>query len=49
MFSKPKLTPKATRTELRKAGVPFNAEIFADYAMPMLIDELKRFLKVTIV
>ena len=42
MFSKPKLTPRTTRTELRKAGVPFNAKIYADYAMPMLIDEIKR-------
>ena len=42
MFSEPKLTPRTTRTALRKAGVPFNAEIFADYAMPMLIDEVKK-------
>jgi phage terminase large subunit len=40
VFSKPDLTATTIRRELINAGVPFNAEIFADYAMPIFIREL---------
>jgi len=41
MFSEAKLSIRATLTLLRKAGVPFNAKIYADSAMPLLISEIR--------
>ncbi len=41
MFAVAKLTLKATLTKLRRSGVPFNAKIFADSAMPLLITEIR--------
>lgn len=41
LFSEPKLSIKATLTKMRKAGVPFNARIYADSAMPLLINEIR--------
>lgn len=41
MFSEAKLTIKATLTKMRKAGIPFNAKIYADSAMPLLITEIR--------
>lgn len=41
MFSIPKLSIKETITKMRKVGIPFNAKIFADSAMPLLINEIR--------
>lgn len=41
MFSEAGLTIKATLTQLRKAGVSFMGRIFADSAMPLLIEEIR--------
>jgi len=41
MFSENKLTLKATLSKLRRSGVPFNARIYADSAMPLLIEEIR--------
>lgn len=41
MFSQAKLTIKGTLTEMKKAGIPFNAKIYADSAMPLLITEIR--------
>lgn len=42
MFSIDAKTIGACRTALLQAGVPFNAKIFCDSAMPLLITELQR-------
>lgn len=41
MFSEAKLTIKNTLRKLRLSGVPFNARIYADSAMPLLITEIR--------
>lgn len=41
MFSQAKLTLRGTLNKLRRAGVPFNARIYADSAMPLLITEIR--------
>jgi phage terminase large subunit len=41
MFSEAKLTIKNTLRRLRLSGVPFNARIYADSAMPLLISEIR--------
>jgi len=41
MLSEPKLSIRATLTKMRKAGIPFNARIYADSAMPLLINEIR--------
>ena len=40
IFSKAKVTPRQMLTLMRKAGVPFNATIFGDYAMPLMLREI---------
>lgn len=40
MFSESGLGIQATLTKLRKSGVPFNAKIYADSGMPLLIKEI---------
>ena len=42
MFSEAKLSIRRTLTKMREARIPFNAKIFADSAMPLLIDEIRR-------
>ena len=42
MFSEAKLTIRRTLTLMRKAKIPFNAKIFADSAMPLLITEIRQ-------
>lgn len=42
MFSEAKLSIRSTLSKMREARVPFNAKIFADSAMPLLIDEIRR-------
>ena len=42
MFSEAKLSIRKTLSMMRKAEIPFNAKIYADSAMPLLIDELRR-------
>ena len=42
MFSEAKLTIRSTLTKLRKSGIPFNARIYADSAMPLLITEIRQ-------
>lgn len=42
MFSEAKLTMKATLTKLKRAKIPFTARIYADSAMPMLIEEIRQ-------
>lgn len=42
VFSESKLSIKKTLTLMRKNHVPFNAQIFADSAMPLLIDEIRQ-------
>ena len=41
MFSKAKLSIRQTLTEMRNASIPYNAKIFADSAMPLLIEEIR--------
>tara|TARA_R110000796_G_scaffold178022_1_gene294801 strand:+ start:6308 stop:7648 length:1341 start_codon:yes stop_codon:yes gene_type:complete len=41
ILSLPKLSIRSTLTAMRKAGIPFNARIFADSAMPLLITEIR--------
>jgi phage terminase large subunit len=41
MFSIAKLTIQGTVTAMRRAGIPFNAKIYADSAMPLLITEIR--------
>ena len=42
MFSEAKLSIRRTLTMMRESRIPFNAKIFADSAMPLLIDEIRR-------
>lgn len=42
MFSEAKLSIRRTLTKMRDARIPFNARIYADSAMPLLIDEIRR-------
>ena len=42
MFSEAKLSIRKTLTLMRKCEIPFNAKIYADSAMPLLIDEIRR-------
>lgn len=42
MFSEAKLSIRKTLTLMRKSEIPFNAKIYADSAMPLLIDEVRR-------
>lgn len=42
MFSEPKLSIKKTISLLIQNGVPFNANIYADSAMPLLINEIRK-------
>ena len=41
MFSEAKLSMRRTLTMMRKAEIPFNAKIYADNSMPLLIDEIR--------
>lgn len=41
MFSESKLSIRRTISSLRDSGVPFNAKIFADSAVPLLIGEIR--------
>jgi len=41
MFSEAGLGLKAIASKMRKASIPFNARIFADSAMPLLLSELR--------
>ena len=41
MFSEAKLSIRSTLSAMRKARIPFNAKIYADSAMPLLIDEIR--------
>lgn len=42
MFSEAKLTIRNTLAKMKKSGIPFNAKIFADSAMPLLITEIRQ-------
>lgn len=42
MFSEPKQLIRDTVQSMRDAGIPRNAKIFADSAMPLLIEEIRR-------
>lgn len=42
MFSEAKLSIRSTLSKMREARIPFNAKIYADSAMPLLIDEIRR-------
>ena len=42
MFSEAKLSIRRTLTKMRECQIPFNAKIYADSAMPLLIDEIRR-------
>lgn len=42
MFSEAKLSIRRTLSKMRECKVPFNARIYADSAMPLLIDEIRR-------
>lgn len=42
VFSEAKLSIRKTLTKMREGGIPFNAKIYADSAMPLLIDEIRR-------
>ena len=42
MFAEAKLSIRSTLTKLRKSGVPVNARIYADSAMPLLIEEIRQ-------
>lgn len=42
MFSEAKLSMRSTLTKMRRAGIPYNAKIFADSAMPLLITEIRQ-------
>ena len=42
MFSEAKLSIRRTLTKMRECRIPFNAKIYADSAMPLLIDEIRR-------
>jgi phage terminase large subunit len=42
MFSEAKLSIRKTLSMMRKAEIPFNAKIYADSAMPLLIDEIRK-------
>jgi phage terminase large subunit len=42
MFSEAKLSIRSTLTKMRRAGIPFNAKIYADSAMPLLITEIRQ-------
>ena len=41
MFSRAGMKIRATLTAMRSAGIPFNARIYADSAMPLLITEIR--------
>ena len=41
LFAIPKLSIKATLRKMREVGIPFNARIYADSAMPLLINEIR--------
>ena len=41
MFSESKLSLRKTLSALKNTGVPFNAKIYADSAMPLLINEIR--------
>ena len=41
MFSQAQLTIHTTLSKMRQAGIPFNALIYADSAMPLLINEIR--------
>lgn len=42
MFSEAKLSISATLSNMKKAGVSFTAKIYADSAMPLLIEEIRK-------
>lgn len=42
VFAEAKLSIRRTLSKMREARVPFNAKIYADSAMPLLIDEIRR-------
>lgn len=42
MFSEAKQSLKRTISEMRRCGIPFNARIYADSAMPLLIKEIRQ-------
>lgn len=42
MFSESKMGIKKTLSSMRKSGIPFNAKIYADSAMPLLITEIRQ-------
>lgn len=42
MFSEAKMSIRRTLTAMKNARIPFNAKIFADSAMPLLIDEIRK-------
>ena len=42
MFSEPKLSIRSMLTKMRQTRIPFNARIYADSAMPLLIDEVRK-------
>lgn len=42
MFSEAKLSIRRTLTKMREADIPFNARIYADYAMPLLMEEIRK-------
>lgn len=42
MFSEPGIGTKATLTKMRECGIPFTARIYADSAMPLLMDGIKK-------
>jgi len=41
MFSESKLSIRKTISKLKNSGVPFNAKIYADSAVPLLISEIR--------
>ena len=42
MFSEAKLSMRRTITMMKNCGIPFNAKIYADSAMPLLITEIRQ-------
>lgn len=42
VFAESKLSIRSTLSKMRQARVPFNAKIYADSAMPLLIEEIRK-------
>jgi len=42
MFAESKMSISRTLSKMRECGIPFNAKIYCDSAMPLLIEEIRR-------